>query len=138
VDSTTLARVVVQKAWEGIATGDLAVTVRDGMDAAKFLEAFGAGANIDLEAFVNAFVAMHAEIEAEVGPAAYEQIAARFNTNPVLQGLARRWAEQHDQAYREPKVPEGLIVAKPEKKAAKRPAKKAVKKAAAEKKSSTS
>lgn len=108
VDGHALAEAVIQKTWERVATGAVEPSIKDGLDAAKFISTLGLnGSDIDQDSFVQAFIAMQNDIAAEVGAEAYQRIGARFNANPVLRALAARWAAQHGEVYDET-MPESL------------------------------
>jgi len=94
VDGLTLAEVVVQKTFEGIASGEIAPDLKDGLAAAKFLADFGEydeGGGTDMLAVSEAFMVYNDAAAEVMTPEQYRAFGALLNSNPVLKALAAKY-----------------------------------------------
>jgi hypothetical protein len=91
VDHVTLARTVVQRTYEGIASGDLNPSVAEGVAAARLLQQAGDGVEeSDRATWVEAFMAYQDTARQVMGPEQFERFGAALGANPLLRALVDR------------------------------------------------
>jgi len=95
VDQVSLAEVVVQRVFEGVAAGELRPDVGDGLAAAKLLaqveqEVDGG----DRAAWTEAFMVYFAAARSIMSPAQFAEFGAVLAGNPVLRALRQRAEDQ--------------------------------------------
>lgn len=94
VDGLTLAEVVVQKTFEGIASGEIAPDLKDGLAAAKFLADFGEydeDGGTDMMAVSEAFMVYHDAAAEVMTPEQFAAFGEMLTTSPVLRALAAKY-----------------------------------------------
>lgn len=94
VDGLTLAEVVVQKTFEGIASGEIAPDLKDGLAAAKFLADFGEydeDGGTDMVAVSEAFMVYHETAAEVMTPEQFKAFGEMLTSSPVLRALAAKY-----------------------------------------------
>lgn len=91
VDHVALARTVVRKAFEGVASGELRVSASDGLAAARLLYQDGDGeVEEDKAAWVEAFMIYQDTARAMMGAEMFDEFGRALARNPVLRALVER------------------------------------------------
>lgn len=95
VDGVALSRLVVEKAFEAVASGEQKVTLKDGLDAAKFLSTLGEydQGGLDQSVWVEAIMAYLEETRTTMTDEQFADFGRRLDSNPVLRALAARFDE---------------------------------------------
>lgn len=100
VDGVTLAKSVVMKTFEDIASGRIQPEVRDGLRAMKLLADLGEydeAGGLDMAALTDAFVIYHENARAHMSAEQFSAFEAALESNPVLKALESKAAgERHD------------------------------------------
>lgn len=113
IDSYMMARLAVSKGFERIARGEVEVTVKEALAAAKMLEEFDIAsrnaANGDQEAWQEAMTLYFQEAQQLMAPEMWREFGRRLMSNPQLKALAERLdgsKESDSSAYVEAEVVE--------------------------------
>ncbi len=98
VDQVTLARTVVHRAFERIASGEIQPTVSDGVAAAKLLHQMGVDdETLDRDLWVEAFMVYHDVARKVMSTEMFARFGRELAAHPVLRSLqARHAARQQD------------------------------------------
>jgi hypothetical protein len=97
VDGITMASLVVQKAFERLAHGQIAPDLKDGMAAAKFLADLGiydGEGGMDQQAIIEAFMQYHEAAQSVMSDEQFARFGAALERNPVLNALAAKYDGQ--------------------------------------------
>lgn len=107
VDGMTLMKVVVQKTFERIASGEVDPKLREGLAAAKMLADLGEydQGGADQQAYVEAFTVYQEEAMRLMGPELFAQFGEALETSPVLKALIARYEGRGQEDEEEEETP---------------------------------
>lgn len=98
VDGITLLETTVQRVYEGVATGQIAPTVRDGLAATKLLAEVGMyDQGLAQEDFVEAFRVYHTTAQQMMTAEQFSAYVASLDGNPILEALSARFVKVTEQ-----------------------------------------
>ena len=91
VDHYLLAETVVHKAYAGLVAGDLAIELKDGLVAAKFLQEIESNSNggLDSEAWAAAMTVYFETAQQIMPPDMWAEFTEILSKNPILRALQR-------------------------------------------------
>jgi hypothetical protein len=92
VDDVLLTQTVVRKAFDGIASGELQVSVDQGLTAARMLAQAGQaeGGVADQQAYAEAFMVYHETAKRIMPPEMFARFGRELQANPILRALLDR------------------------------------------------
>lgn len=98
VDQVVLAEAVVTRAYERMASGEIEPEVRDGLQAAKFLQEVNdrTQAGLDAEAWSQAMQIYFETARQFMPDEMWAQFTQSLTANPILRALARRMEQSDD------------------------------------------
>jgi hypothetical protein len=92
VDDVLFSRTVLRTAFDGIASGELNVSVDQGLAAARMLQVAGQadGGPVDKQAYAEAFMVYHETARRIMSAEQFARFGNELRTNPILRSLMER------------------------------------------------